>query len=197
MRTWYTILYSVIYPFFNLVHPGKHIGREHIPEGAAIICGNHTRMSDPFFMIYAFHLENQLRPMAKAEVMRLPVIGWLLKKAGVFGVDRGKADVGAIKHAMKLLKDGEKVLIFPEGTRHRDGDAGDGKTGAAMLAVRTGVPLVPVYIPAEKKWFGRTTVVIGEPYYPQVAGRKGTPEEYRAIADDLMSRIQDLGKLAV
>lgn len=197
MRTWYSILYTVIWPFFNLVHPGKAIGREHIPEGAALVCGNHTRMSDPIFMVFAFGRKHQLRPMAKAEAMRIPVIGWLLKKAGVFGVERGKSDVGAIKHAIKLLKSGEKVVIFPEGTRHRDGEGGDAKTGAAMLAVRTGVPLVPVYIPAEKKWFGRTPVVIGEPYYPRVAGKKGTQEEYRAIADDLMARIQALSELAV
>lgn len=197
MRVWYTILYCIVWPFFNLFHPGKAIGRENIPQGGALVCGNHTRMSDPFFMIFAFHLEHQLRPMAKAEVMRVPFIGWLLKKVGVFGVERGKSDVTAIKHAMRLLKNGEKVVIFPEGTRHKDGESGDAKKGAAMLAVRMGVPIVPVYIPAEKKWFRRTPVVIGEPYVPKTAEKKATAEEYQAIADDLIARIQALSSLAV
>jgi len=62
----------------------------------------------------------------------------------------------------------------------------------ALVAASLGVPVVPIYIPAEKHWFRFTPVVFGEPYYPQVAGRKGTSEEYRAIASDLMARIEKL-----
>lgn len=197
MRTAYIILYSLVWPFFNLVHPCRAIGWEHIPQGSALVCANHTALNDPLYAVFAFRRKNQLRAMAKSEFMSVPVLGWLLKKAGVFAVERGKSDVGAIRTAMKFLKSGEKVLLFPEGTRHRDGETGDAKTGAAMLAVRTGAPILPVYIPAEKKWFRRTPVVIGEPYYPRIEGKKGTAEEYRAIADDLMERIRALEKQAV
>ena len=192
MRTVYAILYCIIFPFFNLVHPCRAVGREHIPEGGVLVCANHTAASDPFFLVFAFRLKHQVRAMAKAELIRVPVIGWLLSKAGVFGVDRGKADVGAIKQAMKFLKGGEKVLLFPEGTRIKDGGAGEAKTGAAMLAVRCGVPILPVYISEKKKWFGRTPVIIGEPYYPVTAGRRATTEEYNAIADDMMARVRAL-----
>ena len=128
--------------------------------------------------------------------MHWPILGWILKHGGIFGVKRGESDVGAIKTAMKYLKAEEKLLIFPEGTRHQDGEFGAAKTGAAMLAVRTGVPIIPVYLPPEKKWFRRTPVVFGEPYCPKVAGRKGTADEYRAIADDLMERIEALAPQA-
>ncbi len=192
MRTVYAILYCIIFPFFNAVHPCKAIGRERIPEGGALICANHTAASDPFFLVFAFRLKNQVRAMAKAELIRVPIIGYLLGKAGVFGVDRGKADVGAIKQAMKFLKGGEKVLLFPEGTRIKDGEAGEAKTGAAMLAVRCNVPILPVYISEKKKWFGRTPVVIGEPYHPQIAGKRATTEEYHAIAEDMMVRVRAL-----
>lgn len=194
MRGFYTFFYILVGIFFNLVHPGKTIGRENIPEGGALVCGNHTAMSDPLFLCFAFQLKHQLRPMAKAELLRVPVIGWVLKRVGVFGVERGKSDVGAIKQAMRYLKDGEKVLLFPEGTRVKEGEESNAKTGAAMLAVRCGVPLLPVYVPEKKRWFRRTTIVIGEPYYPQVAGRKGTAEEYDAITEDLMARIRALGE---
>lgn len=187
-------LYAVVWPFFNLVHPVKAIGRENIPEGAALICPNHTKASDPFFVLYAFKRKHIMRAMAKAEVMRVPVVGWLLRKAGVFGVDRGSADINAVKTALRVLKDGYKLLMFPEGTRVEEGESVEAKTGAAMFAVRTGSPIIPVYIPAKKRWFRPTTVIIGQPYYPQVAGRKGTSEEYRAIADDLMKRIHALGE---
>ena len=61
-----------------------------------------------------------------------------------------------------------------------------------MLAVRCGVPILPVYISEKKKWFGRTPVIIGEPYYPETAGRRATTEEYHAIADDMMARVRAL-----
>lgn len=124
--------------------------------------------------------------------MHWPIIGWILKHGGIFGVKRGQADIGAIKTAMKYLKNGELLLMFPEGTRHQDGDFGDAKTGAAMLATRTGVPIVPIYMPAEKRWFRWNQVVIGEPYYPETTSKRPTPDEYKAIAEDLMRRIEAL-----
>lgn len=192
MDRFYHVIYAVVWPFFNLFHPVRAVGREHIPEGAALICPNHTKASDPFFVVFAFKRKHVMRAMAKAEVMRVPVIGWLLGKAGVFGVNRGAADINAVKTALRFLKEGRKLLMFPEGTRVEEGENVEAKTGAAMFAVRTGAPIVPVYIPAKKRWFCPTTVVIGQPFYPKVADRKGTSEEYRAIADDLMARIHAL-----
>ena len=113
---------------------------------------------------------------------------------GVFGVDRGKSDVKAIKEALRVLKEGHKLLLFPEGTRFRSGETQGAKTGAAMLALRTGVPIVPIWMPAKKKWFRRTPVVFGEAYYPEMPeGAKPTNEDYRRVADDLLARIMALG----
>ena len=196
MRHWYTFVYCVIYPFFNLCHPSRAIGLENLPEGGALICPNHTKASDPFFVVFALGLKNRVMAMANAEILRIPVIGWILGKVGVFGVERGKADVGAIKTAMKSLKGGERLLMFPEGTRVKKGEEEnhEAKNGAAMLALRTGVPIVPVYIPREKNWFRATPVVFGEPYYPQTAGRKATPEEYDSISAELIKRIYALSE---
>ena len=188
------VLYCVIWPFFNLFHPVRAIGTEHIPDGPVVVCPNHSALSDPFYVVYAFGYRHPMRAMAKAELTRLPVIGWILEKAGVFGVERGNADVGAVKKAIKFLKDGDKLLIFPEGTRVVDGENVEAKTGAVMMAVRTGTPLLPVYVPTKKRWFLPSTVVIGQPYLPEVSGRKGTPEEYRAIAENLMERVRMLGE---
>lgn len=188
----YAIVYTLLWPFFNLLHPGRVIGRENIPAGGALVCVNHTALSDPLLVVFAFRKKNHMRFMAKAELLRVPVLGWVLKKVGVFGVERGKSDVGAIKQALKILKSGEKMLIFPEGTRSREGDGGEAKTGAAMMALRTGVPVVPVYVPRKKKWFARTPVVIGEPYYPAAKGTKMTAEDYHAVADDIMAHIHAL-----
>lgn len=194
MDSFYRLVYYVVWPFFHVFHPMRVIGRENIPEGAAIVCPNHSTISDPIFAAFAFQTKHIMRVMAKAEAMRWPVIGWILKKAGVFGVNRGAADVAAVKLSLRYLKEGRKLLMFPEGTRVGDGEDVEAKTGAAMFATRTGVPIIPVYIQRKKRWFRPNVVVIGKPYHPQIAGRKGSSAEYRAIADDLMERIHALGE---
>lgn len=201
MRRLYTILWYVVWPFFSLVHPCRLVGRENLPANGGLFCANHSSLNDPICLMLAVGSKHQMRAMAKAEFMNIPVLGWLLRKVGIFGVERGKSDVTAIKTAMRYLKNGENVLMFPEGTRIRDGvdkhgNEGEAKAGAAMLAIRTGAPLVPVYIPTKKRWFRFTTVVIGEPYYPQVESKKVSAEEYRAVAEDLMGRIYALERLS-
>jgi 1-acyl-sn-glycerol-3-phosphate acyltransferase len=197
MRRIYGIFWYIVWPFFNLVHPVRLVGRENIPQEGGLYCANHSGYADPLCLMFALGSRNQVRPMAKAELLRLPILGWFLKKVGVFGVERGKADVNAIKTAMRYLKSGENVLMFPEGTRIKDGvdkhgNEGEAKAGAVMLASRTGAPLVPVYIPEKKPWFRRVNVVVGQPYHPHLESRKGSTEEYQALADDLLGRIYAL-----
>lgn len=196
MKIVFSIVWCVIWPFFNLFHPCKAIGRENIPEGAALLCPNHTGLSDPLFVVFAMGLKVKPRVMAKAEFMAMPVVGWILKKAGVFAVDRGKSDVAAVKTALKCLRDGDKLLLFPEGTRSKTGEMGEAKTGAAMFATKTGSPIVPIYIPAKKRWFRRTPVVFGEPFMPQYEGKKANSEDYERISNELMERIAALEEKA-
>lgn len=193
MNKLYSFLYVVVSTFMRLCHPYSSVGIEHLPEGGALICGNHTSLGDPIYTLCCIGPRTQVHVMAKAELMEIPILGTILKKAGIIGVKRGKSDVGAIKECMRVLKNGEKLLLFPEGTRVKGEDLGEGHTGAAMLATRTGVPLVPVYIPAKKRWFCRTTVVFGEPYMPAYQGRRPTPEDYQRITDELMEKIRMLG----
>lgn len=197
MKSVYTTIWCIAAPFFSLAHPCRLIGKERLPEKGGLFCANHSSMIDPICLAVALGVKWHMHAMAKAEVLRWPILGWVLKKAGIFGVERGKSDIGAIKTAMKYLKNDEMVLIFPEGTRIKDGvdrfgNESEAKAGAAMLAVRTGAPLVPVYIPPKKRWFRFTNIVIGEPFYPQVESKKGSAEEYQAIAEDLMSRVYAL-----
>ena len=194
MNQVYAVLYPLIWIFMKLFHPWKAVGVENIPEGAALICGNHTSLGDPLYVVCCMGWKMQTHVMAKEEIMKWPVIGWLLKKAGIFGVKRGKADVTALKEALRVLRNGEKLLLFPEGTRVKEGEASEAHTGAAMFATRTGAPLVPVYISPTKRLFRRTTVIFGQPYNPAYEGRKATPDDYQRIADDLLARIRALGE---
>lgn len=192
----FRLLYAIIWPFFNFFHPVRAVGRENIPEGAAVICPNHSTAGDPFYVVFAFGRKYPMRAMAKQQIMKWPFVGWILSKAGVFGVDRGRADMKAAKTALRGLKEGHKLLIFPEGTRVEQGESVEAKAGAALFATRTGTPLLPVYIQPKKRRFRPTTVVIGQPYYPQIAGRKASSEELQAIAGEVMERIRALGESA-
>lgn len=194
MDFWFHLLYFIIWPIYNILRPVRAIGRENIPDGPAVICPNHSSNRDPFHVVYAFGWKYPMRAMAKIQIMRLPFIGWILDRAGVFGVDRDKTDIKAVKTALGMLKRGNKLLIFPEGTRVRGGEDVEAKTGAAMFATRTGVPLLPVYILQKKKLFARTVVVIGKPFFPKFEGRKPTPEELDTITRELMEQVHALGE---
>ena len=122
MRFYYNLLYRIVWPFFCLVHPIRSIGRENIPEGGAVFCANHSALADPLMVCFAATLRWHIRPMAKIELSRVPLVGWLLGKAGVIYVDRGHADVKAVKEALTCLKAGGKMLVFPRATRVHDGE---------------------------------------------------------------------------
>ena len=188
----YHFLYAILWPIFKILFPVRAVGQENIPEGAVVICPNHTAWNDPFCVVFSFGWKFPMRAMAKAEIIRWPIVGPILAWAGVIGVERGSADIKAVKAVLKHLKEGSKLLIFPEGTRVHEGENVDAKAGAALFATRTNTPLLPVYIQPGKRLFRRTTVVIGEAYMPVYAGRKPTSDELQAIADDLMVRVQAL-----
>lgn len=119
------------------------IGEENIPATGAILAGNHVSYADPALLWCA--APRQCHFMAKSELFEHGLIAWGLPRLWAFPVRRGEADRAAISSATELLKRGELVGIFPEGTRKREG-MGEGQQGAAFIAMRAGVPLVPVGI---------------------------------------------------
>ena len=129
-----------------------------------------------------------MRFMAKRELFEIPLLGRILRKIGSFGVDRGSADMGAIRTSMAILKENGALGIFPEGTRRQE--SGEGKHGAIMIAARTGAQVVPVYIPRRKRMFHRLDLVVGEPYVvdKDIRGR----DAYEAEAKKLMKKIESL-----
>jgi 1-acyl-sn-glycerol-3-phosphate acyltransferase len=192
----YTFLYAISWPIFRLLLPAKERGREHIPEGAVLVCGNHSSYADPFLLAHAFRSRIQVHFMAKIELRRIPVVGWYLQQMGTFFVNRGASDSSAIKKAIRYLRSGEKVMMFPEGTRVHPEEKAAGKTGAAMLAVRTGVPILPVYIATRKRLFCPNPVIIGKPYTPILPEGVSGPEGYQIVVKELMEKIKALEEQA-
>lgn len=192
MNRFYRIAYTIVRPFICLLFPHRVVGLENVPEGGALLCANHVSGWDPFLVAVSLPRDSRLTVMAKDQLFHIPVVGWLLRKLGIFPVRRGGNDLTAMKTAMKALNDGNRLLVFPEGTRvEHQGDV-EAKGGVTVMATRTGTPMIPVYCGGKHKFLRRTTVVFGEPYRPVIAGRRPTPEENRQAAEEILRRIYAL-----
>ena len=129
--------HAVFWPIrilMGFAHPIVHVrGLENIPDGPAVICCNHSSFSDAIWVIVCSHQKRIFRTMAKKELFSHRVLGWFITKLGAFPVDREANDIHAVKTALGVLREGDKLLIFPEGTRVREG-ACDFSDGRNLLA---------------------------------------------------------------
>lgn len=117
-------------------------------EGPVIVAANHASNLDPILIGSSLmpKLGRRLQWLGKKELFSWPILGWVARNGGVHPVDRDKADVEAFRLARKILDEGHLLLVFPEGTRSHDGALQEARDGAAVLALRTGAPIVPVGI---------------------------------------------------
>lgn len=175
-------------------HPVFRVyGRENVPkDGPLLICPNHSGMADPFWVVFAVKPAQRMRFMAKKEAMDTPVLGTLLRWLGVFGVDRGGADVNAIKTGLKCLKDGHWLMVFPEGTRVKKGKVVEAKAGAVLLSSRTGTPILPVYISPRRGPFCPVTCVIGKAVTPEFGDKRPKEAQMQAAAQQIMMDTYEL-----
>ncbi|MEE9182574.1 MAG: lysophospholipid acyltransferase family protein [candidate division NC10 bacterium] len=192
------IVLPLIMPIFRF----RVVGREEIPttEGV-ILAANHVSYVDPLF-IGAAIVERQLHFIAKADLFRFPLFGALLRWLRVVPVRRSQGDYAAIRQSLRLLKKGEILVLFPEGTR------GDGVTlqkaeeGIGLLAARSGCPVVPVYVEGTGKVLPRgkriprvhpVTIYFGHPL--RLGGEtphRETRRGYRRLSEEIMKGIADL-----
>jgi 1-acyl-sn-glycerol-3-phosphate acyltransferase len=179
-------------------------GVENVPRtGGAVIAPNHASYLDP--PLVAACLPRSTYFMAKQELFEVPLLGWLIYHLGAFPVQRGTADRLAIRYAVELLKAGELLIVFPEGTRSADGRIGEGELGPALMAGRAGVPIVPTAIlgteralPRGAKCLRRARIYVafGEPLtvLPDCSGRLARPV-LEAATTELMRRIRALHEM--
>ena len=188
MKWRYLIVYYILKPLCAVFYPMRFTGRDNIPDGPAILCANHSNFIDPVLLALACGKKHWLHFMAKAELMEIPILGRIFKGIGAFGVQRGKSDITAIRTAMKYLKSGEKIMMFPEGTRVSADEGTAAKTGAIRLASKLNVPLIPAYIPRRKRIFRRVRIAIGQPYFAEASGR----DDFDVQSNRLMQKIYEL-----
>jgi len=167
-------------------------GAENIPNGAAMVCANHSSRSDPFLVAFAYGIDRHIHFIAKVSLFKVPVLSWFMKKLGMISVDRSLTDVSTIKSTLAYLKNGEPVAIFPEGRRVSDDAGSTAKSGAIKIAERAGVPIVPVFVPRKKPLFSKVPIVIGTPYIIGKTEPRRTVEEYEELSVELMRTIMSL-----
>lgn len=202
MKLFFRIVWTlaqVLRPLYRV----KVSGLENLPKHGALLCPNHASDLDPVLITLSLPVDYRLRIMAKKELFSHPVYGWALPMLGAFPVDRDTTDVRAVKTAMKAIHEGENLLIFPEGTTvhdgigYHDGLPAHAHSGIAMIGVRAGAALVPVFCDGKKRLFHKTRIIFGKPYVPTVTGRRGTSEELQGIADDVLREAYALGGQSV
>jgi 1-acyl-sn-glycerol-3-phosphate acyltransferase len=202
-RTRASLLYAVV-KFFASVAVGlffrlKVKGAENVPrDGGVLIASNHQSFLDPIIVT-----ASNRRPvsfMARDTLFRIPLFGRFIMKLRAFPVRRGGADRKAVREAVDRLKAGEALLVFPEGTRTRDGRLGRLRSGTSMLAYRARAPIVPAAIKGAFEAWPRTrklfrfrpiSITYGRPIAPPERSEHETHEEIRRKLQDSLESLME------
>ncbi len=179
----------------------KSHGNENIPrQGGVLLLSNHVSYLDPF-IIAAIGIRD-IHFMTRHNVFQIPVLSRLLTALNAYPVRRGSADRAALKHTFSLLKAGNAVLIFPEGTRSVDGDLGEARDGVSFIIHNSNVPAIPLFIkgaermmPRDSKFIhpAKLSVTVGLPIdFTEVQKIEDKRELYRCMGEQIMQAIADL-----
>jgi len=191
---WMNLYRVFAYPIHSLIYPFKLHGHKKVGKGACVYVGNHYCLWDIFYPAHTTW--EGIHFLAKQSILEAPVLGGLARKVGVIGAMRDGSDVRTVMNAMKALKHGDKISIFPEGTRNKEGDGEEFLPfhgGAALFAIKTKTPIVPLVICNKPRPFHRTHVVFGEPFeLTEYYDRKLTQADYDEADEKIKNILYDM-----
>ena len=191
----YSLTKDVLRPLTRTAFAARVTGEENVPlDGGLVVAANHRSYLDPPLLGTWF--PRTIHFMAKQELFKIFVLGKLISAVHAFPVDRDRADVAAIRQALRIIKRGDVVGIFPEGTRNLAGEA-QARGGAVLLAATAHCPIVPVALvntqfAVRRLRASKVEVRIGEPIVLQGSERKATKAEIERWTADLSQRIERL-----
>lgn len=160
------------------------------PSGALVVCANHISWWDPCLIAYL--VPRPVHFMAKKELFQSRFLAFLFGKLYAFPVNREKPDIGAIKQGLSLLKNGHALGVFPEGTRQKTpNELGQGHAGAALLAMKTEAPLIPIAIRGTYGFRKTIRVACGEPFRVVPSGGR-LSDDLKEGSQKVMLAIKDL-----
>ena len=186
------IICSVLVPVFRvkrLTPSGeKYKGRL---RGGAVIAANHRSFADPFILGVTFWYRRVFY-LAAEVVMQGKLRSFLLRGTGCIKIDRNISDLEAIKKSVALLKDGRCLAVFPQGTVVRGEEEVSVKSGAVLIALQAGVPIIPMYSLKRKHWYNRKRMVIADPIYPSDYVTKKIPsmKDIAAVSQALQESLR-------
>ena len=170
-------------------------GTENIPQDRALVmASNHRSYADP--VILTMPMKKPVTYMAKEELFKNKLFGWFITKLGAFPVKRGSGDLQVIDDAVGILESGRHLVIFPEGTRSKDGKVGKGKTGVALIAAKSGADVLPcgIVFEGEKLHFrSKLTLRFGKVIPAgEIAVEDASPKALKEVKKRIMGAITEL-----
>ena len=199
--TYRLISYLLVFPVFRLLFRGRTAGNANVPmEGALVVVANHGSHLDPPLLGHA--LGRPVAFMAKAELFKVPLLGPIIRACGAYPVARGASDREAIRTATDRLEEGWATGVFIDGTRQADGRVNHPQPGAALLAARAGVPLLPVAIINSHRALGPggaglrlvpVHIRIGTPIPPPASRRRADLDAVTEAAQRQINGLLDQG----
>ena len=189
-KKFYNFCWVALRPVFDLIYPRKVTGLENLPaEGGFVLCMNHCSALDPLFVSSRLPISRRMKYLGKKELhdnkFLRPFVTWL----GLIPVDRGNADLNAVRSCLQVLKEGQGLVIFPQGTRSRDNTPTPMLPGAAMIALRGGVPVIPAYIDGPYRLFHHVDIHFGAPLDLSDFGRRCDHDTLVAATDRIAGAI--------
>ena len=186
-----------VFPIYKFVFKGHLIGRDNIPQkDSFIMVSNHGSLLDPPLLGHA--LGRNISFMAKAELFKIPFIGFIIKACGAYPVKRGIADKNTIKTACKKLSNDNSIGIFIDGTRQKNGRVNKPKQGAALLAFKNQKLLLPVAIVNSHRLirfkffiplFSKIVIKVGKPVQPPQSSSR---DDLNSVTTILQDKINNL-----
>ena len=190
------LLSCVCWFLFRVLCRWQVTGLENVPASGAIIAPNHRSFWDIPLIGLALR-GRRTHFMAKSELFQNPIFGSIIRALLAFPVKRGAPDRTAIRHAIEILKQGDLVAIFPEGTRGKNGKLGEAEPGLALIAAKASVPIVPVGISgshlifSKTKWFPCLKVEFGKPISVGQS-KNGDKDSFNDVSACVMKSISEL-----
>jgi len=192
----YRVFRALLLPIVSIGLPTKIINKENAfkVSGGQYILNHYTSLDS--IVPYCYIFKKEAHVIAKYELFKISIMGWLLTKMGGIPVRRGDADIEAAKAVLKVLKDGKKLLIFPEGTRNKEGNQimGELKTGTARFAIKTKTPIVPMLYYQPPKLFRKNYLYIGEPFTLEEYYKAKKPEEFKEATKIIVEKFAECRK---
>ena len=165
--------YAFLLKCSKLLYPVKIINKENLPTGGAILICNHFSAIDCCYIAHVSHKNTYF--LAKSELFKNRLVAGIIKSLGGFPVKRGTIDLNAVRTSIDFLSKGNKVVIFPEGTRNKSGtdEIQPIKGGTAFISVKAKTPVVPLIIDKKAKIFRKSRIIVGKPFdFSEYYGQK-------------------------